>query len=60
MGFQVMRLFEGEIYRKLIPLGGSLELEEERVGTGIVASSDILRKTRIAGTAPDPTLFPVG
>ena len=47
MSLQVMRLLEGQIYRKLVVHGRSMHLKEEGIGTGIVAATHILRKSGI-------------
>ena len=60
MGFQVMGLLEGQIDRELIPHGGRVQLQEERVGAGIVASSHVLRQPGIARLAAYPAFLPAG
>ena len=60
MGFQVMRLLEGEVHRQLVALSSRLQLEEERVGTRVVAASHVLRETCKSGCTANPAFFPVG
>ena len=59
MGFEVVCLVEGKIDRKFIALCRRLQLQEEGVGTGIIPSPDILRKTGIARAAY-PAFLPIG
>ena len=42
VGFEVVRLLEGQIDRQAVAHGRRLQLEEERVGAGVVPSADVL------------------
>ena len=42
MGFEIVRLLEGQIDRQAVAHGRRLQLEEERVGAGVVPSAYVL------------------
>ena len=44
----------------MIALGSRLQLEEEGIGTRIVAASHVLWETCKSGCAANPAFFPVG
>ena len=60
MGLEVVRLLEGEVHRQAVALGCGLQLEEEGIGTRIVAATHVLRETCKSGCTPNPAFLPVG
>ena len=60
VGFQVVRLLEGEEHGQVVAVGRRVELQEEGVGAGIVASAHVLGQTRISRRSAYPALLPVG
>ena len=60
MGFRVVRLLEGKVDRQPVALGGGLQLEEEGIGTRVVAATHVLQETCKPGCTPNPAFLPVG
>ena len=60
VGFQVVRLLEGEEHGQVVAVGRRVELQEEGVGAGIVASAHVLGQSGVPRRTANPAFLPVG
>ena len=60
VGFQVVRLLEGEEHGQVVAIGRRVELQKEGVGAGIVTSSHVLWQSGVPRRTANPAFLPVG